>query len=351
MYLYCNTMMAGIKDIPVFFIVGRERSGTTLLQVLLDNHPNIVIPTESPFIRHLYRKYAHRARWSKNNVLEFFHDLLEEPYMQLWHVDKEKLEHDLLSVTDPCFASLCKTVYFHSISARGKNNPLLIGDKNPQYSLFIPQLLKVFPSAKFLFIIRDPRDQVMSMMKVNFEKKLVSSLAYRWKYFNRSIGKQREMYPQQFCLVKYEELVQQPELQLRNICDFLNVPFNVEMINSHSRAAFYVSSRSLLQEHHQTLLKPIDAGMAYQWKQKMREKDVRMTDTVAGGFSEQLGYERQYAASWRSMLKALPGMAYGRLYFTFLNMLYSLPYSVRMMIFRKFISKSFKFWKESEQQE
>lgn len=344
-------MIPGIKDIPLFFIVGRERSGTTLLQVLLDNHPNVVIPTESPFIRHLYGRYAHRCQWNERDILGFYHDLLDEPYLSLWRLDKEKLKDDLLSLHEPCFASLCKTVYLNSLSARGKHNVELIGDKNPQYSLYIPQLLRAFPLAKFIFITRDPRDQVMSMMKVNFERKMVASLAYRWKHFNKEIDAHRKKHPQQFCFVKYEDLVQYPDQQLKNICSFLNITFSEEMLDSRSRAEFYVNSRSLVKEHHQSLLKPIDAGMVYQWKQRMSEADVMMVDAVAGKLAEQLGYQRKYAsANLSATFKKFPGVLYGRLYFTFLSAMHSLPYPLRKLLFKRVIMKNFRFWKENELQ-
>jgi hypothetical protein len=342
-------MTAGIQDIPIFFIVGRERSGTTLLQVLLDNHPNVVIPTESPFIRHLYGRYAQRAQWNEKSILGFYCDLLEEPYINLWHLDKEKLKHHLLSLRDPSFGTLCKAVYFHSLSAKGKGEVRLIGDKNPQYSLFIPQLLKVFPSAKFVFITRDPRDQVMSMMKVNFERRSVSSLAYRWKYFNREIRGQMRKFPGQFHYVKYEDLICEPSAEVERVCRFLGISYDEGMLSASARAEAYVNSGSLVKEHHQSLLKPIDPAMAYRWKEKMREKDVMIIDAVAGELMERFRYERKYALVPASVwLKAFPGRLYGRLYFSFLNTVYALPYSLRMLLFKKLIMKIFGFWKQHE---
>lgn len=342
-------MAMPLDHIPVFFIVGRERSGTTLLQMLLDNHPSVVMPTESPFIKHLYRKYAKRDTWSEKIILEFYKDLLDEPYLSLWDIDREKLKASLLALGEKAsFASLCKTVYLHSLSAKGKHNVQLIGDKNPQYSLFIPQLIGVFPNAKFIFITRDHRDQVMSMMKVNFEKKIVASLAYRWKHFNREIDKCRKKYPGQFYSLKYEDLVQRPQEQLKAITQFLGIGYTDAMLDSSSRASFYVSSNALVRDHHKSLLKPIDPGMIERWKEEMSEDDVRMTDHVVGDAAEQFGYDRKFNNNSLALeLRSLPGRIYGRLYFTFLDIMNALPYSWRMFLFRKFIAKKFRFWKES----
>lgn len=340
------------RQIPVFFIVGRERSGTTLLQVLLDNHPNIIAPTESPFIRHLYRKHAKRKRWDEKNILEFYNDLLDEPYLQLWNIDKKELEHDLLALKENAsFADLCKTVYLHSLSAKGKNDIRLIGDKNPQYSLFIPELLAVFPQAKFIFITRDPRDQVLSMLKVNFEKKLIASLAYRWKHFNQKIEAQRKKYPSQFYELKYEDLVSDPVKKLKEITAFLGVDYTDAMLDTAKRAEFYVNTGSLVKQHHQSLLQPIDPGKVNRWKQEMKEADVRIIDSIAGDLAKAKGYEVKHKnSSLLTLFRALPGITYGRLYFTFLGMMNALPYSWRMLLFRKLIAKQFGFWKENEKQ-
>ena len=342
-------MTPGIQEIPIFFIVGRERSGTTLLQLLLDNHPNVVIPTESPFVRHLYNKHHTRRAWNDEEILSFYNDLLEEPYLSLWNIDRKKLKNDLLSLgADASFSSLCRTVYFQSLSAKDKSEVRLIGDKNPQYSLFIPQLLKVFPNARFIHITRDPRDQVMSMMKVNFEKKIISSLAYRWKFFNRTIEEQRKKNPGQFYTVKYEDLVSDPENQIKAITDFLGIPYTEAMLNTSGRAEFYLNSKALVKEHHESLVKPIDAGMIYGWKKRMNEKNVEMIDAVTGPYAEGLGYERKYkSASLGVRCRSLPGLLYGRLYFSFLAIVHALPYALRMFFFRKIISRSFRYWRES----
>src|SRR5687768_17836788 len=123
--------MRDVTGIPMFFVVGRERSGTTLLQLLCDNHPNIIIPTESPFIKHLYKKYVNRTHWCQKDLLNFYNDLMEEPFITLWNINRERLKAELLS-SDPSvsFASLCKIIYFHSMSSNGKADVRLIGDKN-----------------------------------------------------------------------------------------------------------------------------------------------------------------------------------------------------------------------------
>ncbi len=59
------------KGIPIFFVVGRPRSGTTLLRTLFDAHPNVLVPPECQFIINLYPKYGKVTNWSKKNLESF----------------------------------------------------------------------------------------------------------------------------------------------------------------------------------------------------------------------------------------------------------------------------------------
>ena len=66
----CKQEIDTIRNLPFFFILGRPRSGTTLLRTILDAHPNIVIPPENSYLIHLYFKYRHAGvKWESEIVL------------------------------------------------------------------------------------------------------------------------------------------------------------------------------------------------------------------------------------------------------------------------------------------
>ena len=64
-----------LSSMPLFFIIGRPRSGTTLLRVLFEAHPHVLIPPESPFIISLYKKYGKVTTWDDRVIREFCEDL------------------------------------------------------------------------------------------------------------------------------------------------------------------------------------------------------------------------------------------------------------------------------------
>ena len=84
--------MEQLNRIPFFFVVGRPRSGTTLLRTLFDAHPNVSFPPECQFIVNLYPKYGKIIDWEEKQILSFYHDLIEQWLFDTWNMDLDKLK-------------------------------------------------------------------------------------------------------------------------------------------------------------------------------------------------------------------------------------------------------------------
>ena len=65
-------------DLPIVFILGKGRSGTTLLQTMLDAHPNTIAPIESRFVVHFKNRYGQVTKWTSDRKSAFIQDVLEE---------------------------------------------------------------------------------------------------------------------------------------------------------------------------------------------------------------------------------------------------------------------------------
>jgi hypothetical protein len=318
-----------------FFILGRERSGTTMLRVSLNNHPNISIPPESPFIIHLYKKYY----GNKNiKIDEFLIDLKKEPFLHVWNIDYEELSKKLYKTSPPTFSNYCKTVLNNYQQKDG-----VLGDKNPTNSLFGRQLNKVFPDAKFIWIIRDYRAQVNSMLKVNFEKKIISSLAKRWVSYNKEIEFLQKNYPKQILLVKYEELVESPEKSYKDICMFLEVAFE------HSVLSTSKSKKEFHPKHHKSLEEEINTKHVEEWKNQLTKKQIEICEAIAGNYGAKFGYRKTLNYNPFTIISVLFGITYGRLYILFIKIMYALPLDFRVFINHKIIYKNATFWKEAKE--
>ena len=83
------------SGIRLFFIVGRARSGTTLLQTMLDANPHLAVAPECQIVMNLYSRYR-TADWNRAKILRFHNDLWRESRLVTWELNKEKLKTELI---------------------------------------------------------------------------------------------------------------------------------------------------------------------------------------------------------------------------------------------------------------
>lgn len=179
---------------PVF-IVGCGNSGTSILLSILGNHSKIyAIPDES----------------------YIFYDKIKNIFklLSLWIYD-----------------------------TKSKNKSIIL-EKTPRHLHCIDSIKQIFPHSKFIFITRDCRDTVLSMMKRGFD--LNESLC-RWVDDNSVIANHKN--ETDSIKVKYENLVTEKELNFKNICRFIEVLFEKEMlINTNRKKTFYTQYKNLESE-------------------------------------------------------------------------------------------------------
>lgn len=291
-----------LSSIPMFFIIGKGRSGTTLLQTMLDANPHVLIPLESRFVIHLKSKYEHIKQWNAEKISAFYEDLFTDiKFSTLWQVDKEKLKRDLLSLDGQAtFALLCKVVYLNYLSMFGNKEVKLIGDKNPIYTVFTKDLLRIFPGSKFIHLVRDYRDNIHSHMTV-FPVKNVTFLARKWKFYNEEAERLKKQFPGAVLTVRYEDLVSDPVPQLQKICAFLGVEFTPAMMGFHEATnREYDRLGTYIDKYHGNLLNPVNKSKVDVWRTKMSEQHIRAAERIAGNYAVRYGYERQFSDTGRS---------------------------------------------------
>ena len=290
-----------IKQIPMFFILGRPRTGSTLLRTLFDAHPNVLIPQEWPMLLLLHSQFGGITIWDKKNLEAFYQALFQPLRISYWsirnwpEIDEEFLHQNILKCEGECsLETLLKVVYFHYNSFFEKKEILIIGDKNPAISNHPELLAKIFPTAKFIHLVRDYRDNLVSMLEVDFEMPNVTLLTYRWKYSFKVIQKAADLQPERYFTIRYENLVRQPEHYFAQLCNFLSIPEDASIFDFYSRKAELESTYppEILQRYFSSLLQPIDDRKVGIYKQKLTVKQIRLADLVAGEIAEKAGYKR-----------------------------------------------------------
>jgi hypothetical protein len=190
------------------FLVGFPRSGTTLLEQVLAAHPDIVALDERPVMIDVETEFLTRPGG----------------VVRLAGIESEQLS--------PFREAYWKRVAGHGVAVAGK----VFIDKHPLSTFRLPLISKVFPYAKLLFAVRDPRDVVFSCFRRSFN---MNSAMYEFNSLQRAarfydaVMQAGEVYlnelPLEVCRVRYEDLVADFEGEARRVSDFLGVGWNVAM--------------------------------------------------------------------------------------------------------------------------
>lgn len=328
-----------LEDIPIFFVVGRPRSGTTLLRTLFDAHPNILVPPECQLIVNLYPKYGKTKNWTEDRIKSFYEDLQTQWRFDLWPLEQKNLYRSLMACKGQNdFGTICKVVYqeYRSIFKHGML--LALGDKNPGYTIYTKRLLKIFPEAKFIHIIRDYRDNFVSIRNVDFELPFISVTVSKWRYFVRRFRKASNQHPGTHLEIKYEDLVSDPESKFRELCEFIGVPFSDKPFDFYKKSeeVLKIYPNDLILKYHSSLLKKINTSRTGLWKNELTESELRVADAVAGKLADSTGHGRIYPRPGiLAKLRSIPGQCFASLLYMLTWTIDSFPYKLRMAILSK----------------
>lgn len=338
-----------LNKIPIFFILGRPRSGTTLLTTLFNAHPNVRIAPEFPVMLFLYQRFKNVKVWDETTIRSFVDAALNDFRFNTRRVDNLKIDKEfivgeLMKYKDNGSIQLfLKSINYYAFTVYDKEETRWIGDKNPIYSISSNRLRKIFPDAKFICIIRDYRDNFISIRKlaekdVAVEAPNLALQAGRWRYFTRLFLKNNRRFPDRYHIVRYEDLVTDQEKSFRSLCEFLRLDYDPSVFEFHTkkREVETIFANTVWEKFHENLLTPINTGRMNTWQEKLTEKEVRMADLIAGKYADKLGYERRFRGfDLMLFLKASPMLVYNHLLAMLMIFGTYLPYSVSRWWFFK----------------
>lgn len=273
---------------PPVFIVGCPRSGTTLLRLMLDCHPDLAIPPESHFIPLLWsvrRRYRSDGRFDAERLAR---DIMATPRFREWMLPEPAVWRRVRALRRPGFAEVVEAVFLAYADHHGKRR---WGDKTPGYSLEMALLGRLFGAARFLHVIRDGRDVALSFLE-SIGPKTLTEAAAAWAHrVRRGREDGRALGPGRYLEVRYEDLVEDAGAVLRTVCDFIELDFRPDMLRYHERGLRAVPVR----EHrvHRNLARPPTKGLR-DWRRDMSPGDVALIEAVAGRELSAFGYERRY---------------------------------------------------------
>jgi hypothetical protein len=217
---------AGTWEGPLF-IVGMPRSGTKLLRGLLARHPRIrALAAETDFLPFIEEWVRQHGRPVSDDAFEAFANAMSGAnYFNFRPPTRGPFRWQQWRVA--CngnfdVAGLFEGFARYELDAQ-RGSGTIWADKSPAYIRQIPLILKHFPRARVLHIVRDVRDHCVSMR--NAWGKDIRRAAWRWGREVLAAHRQCIATPERCLEVRFEELLQDPDTQMRRICLFLDLPF------------------------------------------------------------------------------------------------------------------------------
>lgn len=272
-----------------FFIVGCPRSGTTLLQRMLDAHPRVAVTPETHFMRRFWAR-----RWSSGWSLplprrerRLSAALAGLPEMQELGFEEPRFRQ-LLGSGEFSLARAFRLVLEGYADRRGVT---WVGEKTPNHQIYLDRLRRFFPGVRFIQIVRDPRAVVASWKKVPWSTGAAVTDAEIWRRYARQARTHDGA--ADVSTVRYEALVTEPAETLRHLCGFLGLDFRDEMLSFHQGEPTGVNVER--EPWKERAARPLTTDRLESWRRELDAEDFGRVEAVAGTEMDLWGYDRSAA--------------------------------------------------------
>lgn len=199
------------------FVLGFPRSGTTVLETMLDAHPDLSCMDERSFLHDLTKTMNARGLRYPEDLAQLDTATLTALREQYW-----------------------RQVYGQTQAQRGKR----LIDKNPLNMLRLPLIARLFPHAKIVLALRDPRDVVLSnymqMFRAPGYVAMCATLESTARGYDRAFAfwqHHAELFQPDLLSVRHEDLVEDAQAHARRLCEFLQIDWAERMVAFHEHAA------------------------------------------------------------------------------------------------------------------
>jgi len=277
--------------IPVF-IGGHPRSGTTLLGDLIGSHSDCICTPESQFKTSVYRRLNLHGNESPD--LRKAMDMIRRHWrFRIWALDVSEVPYSEIHSYGELILWLAKS---YSLKYSRHDAKMWI-DHTPANIQFADLLTELLPEARFINIVRDGRAVAASIMPLDWGANTIDRAAHSWvKDISCGIAAEYAMGKDRVLRIRYEELIRETEETLREICLFLNMEYQPQMIQG---GGFKVPGYTTRQ--HSLLGKKPDAKRVNAWERRLKPRQIEIFESIAGWLLLSLGYDLKYAGSARKI--------------------------------------------------
>jgi hypothetical protein len=284
------------------FIAGIPRSGTTLLRLVLSAHPQVAISPETHCLERIMFGFPHTGRLDDEHLGQLKQVIGEDRKLAGWKIDLQPYLERVSDYTEITTRQAIRDLMEHYRDQTAPHATVL-GNKKGFFAEYGELAHHLFPEAKFLFIVRDARDAVYSM-KTNLKGYSAISASIRWRARVVRGRRLQARYPAQCLLIKYEDLVSEPETVCRILCAFLQIEYAPEMIRFYEGNQRHERVIEGTEQIHQLTSSPFTKDRIGRWRKGLTAGEVRIVQTIAGRELGRLGYEVDRRRSWNPRMLA-----------------------------------------------
>lgn len=263
------------------FIVGMPRSGTTLMQSLLNHNSELAIAPETHFFVYLNSIKASDLK---------FDEYIRSTYVKSLNLNIEEFVNSVQKeINEKNFKSIFDALLRTYLAKQGKT---IVGEKTPAHYEHLDTIFSWYPRARVIWLIRDPRAVASSYKFVPWGNKGVISPALRWR------GSQRELLrwqgDERIHTVRYEDLVLHTDEELKKVYTFLGIRKSEEIDYEKNRNVkwFNVNASTIWERGHiERASSPISENSVEKWVNELSPSEIAVVETITRKLLLQNGYE------------------------------------------------------------
>jgi hypothetical protein len=263
-----------LDELPIHFVLCTERTGSSLLSLMLNLHPNILSPSEEPFALYFWRKYKNKTSWSEKDIANYVDSffLICEKNTDLYFSKKDVFKQNLIIHRKLLnFERIVKITYLHFIDVKDKSQISCIVDKQIKYFFHLRLIQQIFPKAKYVILTRDVRDNIVSKT-------------------NRKLNWNQNPY---FLAALWNDT-------LKKVCEWVGMTYNPKMKETEGVYDTFLDRKKnevdrdflkRLQNFHSGLSQRPNTNKIGQYKNVLDPETICLIETICGEKLVQFGYQ------------------------------------------------------------
>lgn len=295
-------MSKSLAAVPMPFIVSVPRSGTTLLGMMLDTHPDIAISPKTRFIPQLVT-----ACRNSPTPRETFVALVTSPAVNQawsdWQIADTDLQQAVSALYPFNLTAALRTLYGLLAQRDGKAR---YGDKTAGNLTAMRVIQGVLPEAHFIHLVRDGRGQWLSERQTAWGSQSVARGALRWATQITWAWRMKKTIAH-YLEIRYEDLVVAPKATLQQICNFIALPWDDSMLDYTAHATQRLSERqdtpdfsaAYRRQLHTHVTKAPDPTRIATWEMALTPAEIAQFEHLAGDVLLTAGYTLRSKANPR----------------------------------------------------